>query len=163
MAKERNTGLLPMLGAIFCFFVVFMYCVTMLSSFSLGGLLMPALWLLLGFCLLTQKKSWLCVVGMLPLVILTVQSAWGPLALDSLKAFFNALLCGLMPALAFAFAWVYLLLACCGRCGKLRRGLWFLPMVLMLPACIISYTSILLWAKFGMIACVTFWLKPSGK
>ena len=34
---------------------------------------------------------------------------------------------------------------------------------LVLPGCIWQHASTLPWAQFGMIACVTLWLKPAGK
>lgn len=163
MAKGKNNELMAVLGGAFCFFVVFLRLVPLLSAFSLGGLLLPSLWLVLGLCLLMKKKNWLAVVGMLPLTILTVQSAVAPIPMDSVAAFSQALICRVFPAAGFLVLFVFMLLCCCHTAGKMRRELWFLPMVLVLPNCIWQYGATLPWAEFGMIACVTFWLKPAGK
>lgn len=163
MAKGKNNELMSTLGGVFCFFVVFLRCISLLSAFSLPGLLLPSLWLLFGLCLLTKKKSWLCLIAMLPLVILTVQSAFGPLPMDSVKAFLQVLLCRVLPAVGFAVLWIFFFLHCIGKAGKMRREFWFLPIMLLLPGCIWQSASTLPWAEFGCVACVTMWLKPAGK
>lgn len=163
MAKERSNDLLPTLGGIFCLFVVFLRAMALLSSFSVQGLLIPSLWLLLGLCLMTRKKNWLTLVGMLPLTIITVQGAIAPIPLDSVAAFSQALVCRVFPAMGFLAIFLLLLLGCFHGAYKVRRELWFLPVVLTLPNCIWQYAATLPWAEFGMIACVTFWLKPRGK
>ncbi len=165
MAKGKNNDLMPTLGGIFCLFVVFLQCMGMLSgsTWRIGMLLLPSLWLLFGLCLLTKKKNWLVAVGMLPLVILTVQNAWAALPMSEVKLFLSALLCRVFPAVGFVVLFVLLLLACLQTAGKLRREIWFLPLLFVLPNCIWQYGSTLVWAQFGMVACVTFWLKPAGK
>lgn len=165
MAKEKSDGLLPSLGGVFCLFVVFLQCLGILgaSAWRIGMLLMPALWLLLGLCLLTKKKNWLVTVGMLPLVILMIQSAWAPLPMDSVKQFVEALLCNVFPAVGFLALFIFMFLTCLHTGGKFRRKLWFLPILFVLPGCVWQYASTMPWAQFGMVASVTFWLKPAGK
>lgn len=165
MAKGRNNGLLPTLGAVFSFFVVFLQCLGILGSggWRLSMLLMPALWLLFGLCLLTRRANWLLVVAFLPLVILKVQSAWLPLSLNSVYLFVNALLCDVFPAAAFAMLFLFLLLSCLHICGRFRREAWFMPILFLLPLCIWQHESTLPWAQLGVIASVSLWLKPAGK
>ena len=165
MAKGKNNELLPTLAGIFCVFVVFLMCLGMLGSksFSLWSLLMPSLWLLLGLCLMTKRKNWLTLVGMLPLVILMVQGAWSPLPMGSVKGFLQALLCNVLPVVAFLVLFIFLFLSCLHTGGKFRREMWLLPIVLMLPNCIWQYASTIPWAQFGVVTCMTYWLKPAGK
>lgn len=165
MAKGKNKELLPTLGAVFCLFVVFLQCLSILgaATWRLNMLLMPALWLLLGLCLLTRRANWLLVVAFLPLVILKLQDAWLLLPLNSVYLLVNVLLCDVFPAVAFALLWIFLLLYCLRVCGKLRRELWFLPILLLLPLCVWQHASTLPWAQLGMIASVSLWLKPAGK
>lgn len=165
MAKGKNNDLLPTLAGIFSLFVVFLMCLGMLggSSWSLWSLLMPSLWLLLGLCLMTKRKNWLTLVGMLPLVILIVQGAWSPLAMNSVKLFLQDLLCVVFPAAAFAVLFVFLFLSCLQTAGKFRREMWMLPILLMLPNCLWQHASTIPWAQFGVVACMTCWLKPTGK
>ena len=165
MAKGKNNGLLPTLGGVFCLFVVFLQCLGILdtSGWRLNMLLMPALWLLLGLCLLTRRANLLLVVGFLPLVILKAQGAWHPLPMGSVYLFVNALLCEVFPAVAFVLLFLCLLLSCLHIGGKFRRELWFLPILLMLPLCIWQHENTLPWAQLGMIASVSLWLKPAGK
>lgn len=163
MAKGKNNDLMATLGGVFCFFVVFLKLVPLLSAFSISGLLLPSLWLLLGLCLLMKKKNWLCVVGMLPLVIVTAQGIFSGLPMDSVQAFLQALLCNVLPAVGMVILWMFFFLHCISKAGKMRRELWFLPILLALPGCIWQSASTLPWAEFGMIACVSFWLKPAGK
>ena len=165
MAKGKNNDLLPTLAGIFCLFVVFLMCLGMLGSGSLRlqALLMPSLWLLLGLCLMTKRKNWLTLVGMLPLVILVVQGAWSVPNMNSVKLFLQDLLCNVFPAAAFVVLFVFLLLNCLQTGAKFRREMWLLPIALMLPKCIWQHSSTIPWAEFGVIACMTCWLKPSGK
>lgn len=165
MAKGKTNDLLPTLGGIFCFFVVFLKCLAMLggNSWRIGMLLMPSLWLLLGLCLMTKRKNWLVVVGMLPLVILMVQSAWAPLPMSSVKLFLNALVCTVLPAAGFVVLFVQLFLSCLQIAHKFRREMWLLPILLTLPGCIWQHGSTLVWAQLGVVVCVAFWLKPVGK
>lgn len=165
MAKGKSNDLLPTLGGVFCLFVVFLKCLGMLSgpSLRIGMLLMPALWLLLGLCLLTRRKNWLVTVGMLPLVILMIQGAWSPLPMNSVKLFLADLLCNVFPAAGFLMLFLFMLLACLHTGAKFRRELWFLPVLFVLPGCVWQYASTMPWAQFGMVVCVTFWLKPAGK
>lgn len=165
MAKDKSGGLLPTLGGVFCFFVVFLRCMAMLgaSSFHISMLILPSLWLLLGLCLMTKKKNWLTTVGMLPVVLLTVQSAWQALPMTSVEAFLNTLLCITLPAAGFVVLFVFMLLSCLHTGWKMRRELWFLPILLVLPGCVWQYAATLPWAQFGVVACVTFWVKPTGK
>ena len=165
MAKGKNNDLLPTLGGVFCFFVVFLQCLGILgaAAWRLNMLLMPALWLLLGLCLLTRRANWLLVAGFLPLVILKVQGAWLPLSMDSVYLLVNALLCDVFPAAAFVILFLYVLLHCLHAAGKFRRELWFLPILLLLPLCIWQYGSTMPWAQLGVIASVSFWIKPAGK
>lgn len=165
MAKQKNNGLLPTLSGVCCLFVVFLQCMGILdaSVWRLNLLLMPALWLLLGLCLLTRRNNLLLVVGFLPLVILKVQGVWHPLPLGSVNLFVNALLCDVFPAAAFALLFLIVLLSCLHICGKFRREVWCLPILLMLPLCIWQYENTLPWVQLGMIAGVSLWLKPAGK
>ena len=165
MAKTKNNDLFPALAAVFCFFVVFLQCLGILgaSAWRLSMLLMPALWLLLGLCLLARRKNWLLVAGFLPLVILKVQSAWAPLSMNSVYLFVNSLLCDVFPAVSFALLLLFMFLTCLGVCGKFRRELWFLPILLFLPLCVWQHENTLPWAQLGMIASVSLWLKPAGK
>lgn len=165
MAKGKNSDLLPALGGVFCLFVVFLRCLGILGAATcqLCMLLMPALWLLLGLCLLTRRKNWLVAAGMLPLAIATVQSACTPLPMQSVYLFVNALLCDVFPAAAFALLFVFVFLSCLHTGARFRRELWFLPVLLMLPLCIWQYENTLPWAQLGMIACVSLWMKPAGK
>ena len=165
MAKTKNNDLFPVLAAVFCFFVVFLQCLGILgaSAWRLSMLLMPALWLLLGLCLLARRKNWLLVAGFLPLVILKVQSAWAPLSMNSVYLFVNSLLCDVFPAASFALLLLFVFLTCLGVCGKFRRELWFLPILLFLPLCVWQHENTLPWAQLGMIASVSLWLKPAGK
>lgn len=165
MAKGKSNDLMPTLGGIFCLFVVFLMCLGMLggSSWNLWMLLMPSLWLLLGLCLLTKRKNWLTVVGMLPLVILMIQGAWAPLPMHSVKMFLAALLCDVFPAAGFLVLFLFLFLSCLQTAGKFRREMWFLPILFALPSCIWQHASTIPWAQFGVVACVSIWLKPAGK
>lgn len=165
MAKGKNSGLLPTLGGIFCLFVVFLQCLGFLSAsaWRLNMLLMPALWLLVGLCLLVGRNKWLLVVGYLPLVILKAQGVWRPVPMDSVSVFANAMLCEVFPAVAFVLLFVILLLSCLHICGRFRREVWFLPILLILPLCIWQYQNTLPWAQLGMITCVSLWLKPAGQ
>lgn len=165
MAKGKNNDLLPTLAGIFCLFVVFLMCLGMLGSgaFRLWSLLMPSLWLLLGLVLMTKRKNWLTLVGMLPLVILIVQGAWALPSMSSVKLFLQDLLCNIFPAAAFVVVFVFLLLSSFQTGGKFRREMWMLPILLMLPRCIWQHASTIPWAQFGVVACMTCWLKPSGK
>lgn len=103
MAKKKNMEALPTLGGIFCLFVVFLNCLSLLGSLPirLSSLLLPSLWLLLGVCLMTTRKNWLIVVGLLPLTILMVQQAAFPLPLDDLTALVHALLGRLLPGIGY--------------------------------------------------------------
>lgn len=163
MAKGNSNDTMPVLGGVFCFFVVFLNLLGLLSSFSIPALLMPALWLLLGLCLMTKKKSWLCVVGLLPLVILTIQSAWATIPTDSVEAFLNALLCRVFPAVGLTMLFVLMFLCAMGSATKFRRELWLVPIILALPECIWHYGSAVTWAEFGMVASVSYWIKPGGR
>ena len=165
MAKGKNNDLMPTLAGIFCFFVVFLKCMSMLggSSWSIGVLLLPALWLLLGFVLMTKRKNWLTVVGMLPLVIVMVQGAWAPLPMHEVKAFVNAIVCRLLPVASFAVLFVLLLLSCMQKAGKFRREMWLIPILLLLPNCVWQHGSTMVWAEFGVVASMSFWMKPAGK
>lgn len=165
MAKAKNNDLFPTLGAVFCLFVVFLQCLGILgaSAWRLNMLLMPALWLLLGLCLLTRRKNWLVVAGLLPLVILKVQGAWAPLPMNSVYLFVNSLLCDVFPAASFVLLFIFAFLTCLGVCAKFRRELWFLPILLLLPLCVWQHESTLPWAQLGMISSVSLWLKPAGK
>lgn len=165
MAKGKNNDLLPSMGGVFCFFVVFLYCMSILgaSKWRIGMLLMPALWLLFGLCLLTKQKNWLVTVGMLPLVILIIQGAWALPSMDSVQRFLNDVLCNLFPAAGFLFLFVLMFLTCIQVGAKFRRELWFLPILLVLPGCIWQHASTMPWAQFGVVASVALWLKPAGK
>lgn len=165
MAKGKNRDLLPALGGVFSLFVVFLHCLGILgaSTWRLSMLLTPSLWLLLGLCLLARRKNWLLVVGMLPLIIVTVQNAWIPLPMQSVYLFVNALVCDVFPAAALVLLFVFVCLACLHTGAGFRRELWFLPVLLMLPLCIWQHENTLPWAQLGMIACVSLWLKPTGK
>jgi hypothetical protein len=165
VAKGKNNDLLPTLGAVFCLFVVFLQCLGILggSTWKLSMLLLPALWLLLGLCLLSRRANWLLVVAYMPLVLLKVQGIWQPLPLDSVYLFVTTLLCDVFPASAFALLWIFLLLRCLHICNGFRRELWFLPILLMLPLCVWQHQNTLPWAQLGMIASVSLWLKPAGK
>lgn len=163
MAKGKNNDLMPTLAGVFSLFAAFLYCLSLLQSFSLGGLLMPSLWLLLGLCLLTRKKNWLCVVGMLPLTILTAMGAWGTIPTGSVEVFLRAIFCTVLPAVGFVLLWILLLLACMQAGRKFRRSFWLFPILFMLPMCILQNQSALVWAQFGMVACTAFWIKPAGK
>lgn len=165
MAKGKSNELLPTLGGMFSLFVVFLKCLGILGGFAwrISMLLVPALWLLLGLCLLTRQKNWLVTVGMLPLVIVVVQSAWIPPAMNSVSLFLNDLLCHILPAAGYALLFLFMLLTSLHIATGLRRELWFLPILMVLPSCIWQYASTMPWAEFGMIASVSFWLKPTGK
>ncbi len=163
MAKGKGNDLMPVIGGVFCFFVAFLQCMGFFSSFQISALLMPSLWLLFGLCLMTKRKNWLCVVGMLPLTILTAQGMFSALPTDSIDVFFRALLCNTLSALGFAVLFVLLFLACVSRGGSLRRKAWWLPLLLVLPGCIWQYAGALYWAQAGMIASVGYWIKPAGK
>lgn len=163
MAKQKNNDLMATLAAMFCFFVVFLQCVSLLSAFSFGGLLLPSLWLIWGVFLLTKRKNWLCTIGFLPLMILSVRGAWAPLPTGSVEAFLQALLCSVLPAAGFAIMWLMLLLTGFQTATKLHRKLWLVPILLVLPGCVWQSANTLPWAQFGMIACTCVWLKPSGK
>lgn len=165
MAKGKNQELMPTLGSVFSLFVVFLQCLGILNAavWRLNLLLMPALWLILGLCLLTRRKNWLLVAGLLPLTIVKTQSAWMPLPMNSVYLFVNVLLCELFPAVAFVVLLIFALMTCLRIGGKFRRELWFLPILLMLPLCIWQHEATLPWAQLGTIACVSLWLKPAGK
>lgn len=165
MAKGKSNDILPVLGGVFSLFVVFLKCLGILgsSAWRINMLLVPALWLILGLCLLTRQKNWLVTAGMLPLVILVVQGAWSPPAMNSVSLFMNDLLCTILPAAGYAILFLILFLSCLHTANKFRRELWFLPILLVLPSCIWQHASTLPWAQFGMIACVSLWVKPSGK
>lgn len=165
MAKGKTNDLLPALGGIFCLFVVFLRCLGILggSVWRLSMLLVPSLWLLLGLCLLTRKKNWLLVVGMLPLTILLVQGALGSVAMGNVQLFLNDLLCRILPAAGYFVLFLLAFLSCLNVGGKIRRELWFLPILFVLPGCIWQHANTLPWAQFGMVACVALWLKPAGK
>lgn len=163
MAKGTTKDMMPVVGGVFCFFVVFLRCLALLSSFSFSGLLLPSLWLLFGLCLMTKRKNWLCVVGMLPLVIITAQGMFTALPMGSVEELLKVLLCKTFPAAGFALLFVLLFLACVGKGAKMRRQLWLVPLLLTLPGCIWQYAGALYWAEFGVIACVGYWLKPAGK
>lgn len=165
MAKGKSNDLLPTLGGVFSLFVVFLKCLGILggSAWRISMLLMPALWLLLGLCLLTRQKNWLVTVGMLPLVIVVVQGAWVPPAINSVSLFLSDLLCNILPAAGYVILFVFMFLTSLHTAGKFRRELWFLPILLVLPSCIWQHASTMPWAEFGMIASVSLWLKPAGK
>lgn len=165
MARGNNKDLLPTLAGIFCFFVVFLRCLGMLGSsrWQIAMLLMPSLWLLLGLCLMLKGKKWLVLVGMLPLVILMVQGVWSPLPMDSVKQFLNALVCLVLPVAGFVVLFILLFLACLQTAQKFRREIWLLPILLLLPSCVWQHGSTLVWAQLGVVACMSFWLKPAGK
>lgn len=165
MAKGKSNDLLPTLGGVFSLFVVFLKCLGILggSAWRISMLLMPALWLLLGLCLLTRQKNWLVTVGMLPLVIVVVQGAWVPPAINSVSLFLSDLLCNILPAAGYVILFVFMFLTSLRTAGKFRRELWFLPILLVLPSCIWQHASTMPWAEFGMIASVSLWLKPAGK
>lgn len=165
MAKGKNNDLMPTLAGIFSFFVVFLRCLSMLSgsSWRIGMLLMPSLWLLFGLCLMTKRKNWLTVVGMLPLVILTVQGAWAPIPMNEVKVFLSAVVCRILPAAAMVVLFVLLLLSCLQVAGKFRREMWLLPVLLLLPSCVWQHGSTMVWAELGVVASMAFWLKPAGK
>lgn len=163
MAKKKDSGLLPILAGVFCFFVTFLKVIGLLSSFSIYALLPPALWLLCGLLLMTKQKNWLTMIGFLPVVILVVQSGWGAIPFDSLQAFVGAMLCRVLPAVGFALLWVLFLLNCIPAAPKMRRNLWWLPIVLVLPGCIWQSASTLPWAQLGVVVCLSIWLKPGKK
>lgn len=165
MAKGKSNDLLPTLGGVFSLFVVFLKCLSILggSAWRISMLLMPALWLVLGLCLLTRQKNWLVTAGMLPLVILMAQGAWRMPTMNSVSLFLNDLLCSILPAVGYVMLFVFMFLSCLHTASKFRRELWFLPILLVLPSCIWQHASTLPWAQFGMIACVSLWLKPAGK
>ena len=165
MAKGKNSDLLPTLSGIFCFFIVFLMCIGMLSgsSWHLSMLLMPSLWLLLGLCLMTKRKNWFIVAGMLPLVILMVQGAWAPLPMTSVKYFLDALVCTVMPVAGFVVLFVLLFLSCLNIAAKFRREMWLMPILLILPNCIWQHGSTMVWAQLAVAGCMSFWLKPGGK
>lgn len=163
MAKKKGNDLLPIIAGVFCFFVVFLRLISVMQSFQIQALLLPSLWLVWGLCLITKKKNWLCVVGMLPLAIVIVQGACAPISMASVEAFFQSLLCTVLPAVGFALLWVFFLLSCIPVAGKFRGKLWWLPILLVLPGCVWQSASALPWAEFGAIGCVSLWLKPSGK
>lgn len=163
MAKGKNNDLMATLGGVFCFFVTFLWLMLLFPLSGINALLIPSLWLLFGLCLMTKKKSWLCLAGMLPLVIVTAQGIFSGLPMDSVQAFLQALLCSVLPAVGMVILWMFFFLHCISKAGKMRRELWFLPILLVLPGCIWQSASTLPWAEFGMIACVSLWLKPAGK
>ena len=165
MAKKKNMEALRTLGGIFCLFVVFLNCLSLLGSLPirLSSLLLPSLWLLLGVCLMTTRKNWLIVVGLLPLTILMVQQAAFPLPLDDLTALVHALLGRLLPGIGYGVLLLLVLLPAAHTAVGLRRSIWWMPMLLVLPSCILQHTSALVWAQFGMIACVSLWFKPAGR
>ncbi len=164
MAKARNRELLPMLAGIFSLFLTFQQiCGFIGAKWSWGMLLMPALWLLLGLCLLLQKEDWLTLVALLPVTLLIAQGAWTPLPLDSLKVLVMKLLNTVLPAVSYVVLFVLMLLHCMNKAAKFRRTLWYLPMILMLPGCVMSYSSAVVWAQFGMVTCISLWAKPARK
>lgn len=163
MAKQKNNDLLATVAAVFCFFITFLHLLSLLSAFRFSSLLLPSLWLLLGLCLLTQKKNWLCVVAMLPLTVLIMLGAFTPLPTDSVGEWIKAVICNVLQPLGLAVTWVLLLLACIGNTTKVRRKLWLFPILLALPACILQSGATLPWAQFGVIVCMSIWLKPSAK
>lgn len=165
MAKKNNREMLPTLGGIFCLFVVFLRCLSLISSWPirLNALLLPSLWLLLGVCLMTNRKNWLVVLGLLPLTILMLQQSLGPLPTGNVGGFVSALLERLFPGIGFAALLLLAVLTSARIALGFRRSIWWIPMFLMLPSCVIQYGSALSWAQFGMIACVSLWLKPSGR
>lgn len=165
MAKGKNYDLLPALAGIFCFFIVFLKCLGMLggSSWNLNMLLMPALWLLLGLCLMVKGKKWLVLAGMLPLAVIMVQNVWAPLHLGSVQVFLSQLVCGILPAISFVVLFLLLFLAWVNTGYSLRREMWMLPILLTLPGCIWQYGSSEIWAQLGVVTCITLWVKPAGK
>ena len=165
MAKGKNNDLMPALAGIFCFFIVFLKCLAMLggSTWKLNMLLMPALWLLLGLCLMVKGKKWLALAGMLPLTILMVQSVLGPLAMGSVQVFLSQLVCSILPAVSFVVLFLLLFLACVNTGYSLRREMWLVPILLTLPGCIWQHGSTLVWAQLGVVACITLWIRPAGK
>ena len=165
MAKGKSNDLFPVLGGVFCLFVVFLQCLSILDSatWRLGMLLMPSLWLVLGLCLLTRKKNWLMVVGLLPLTILMAQNAWIPLVMTDVGIFLSIVLCTTFPAAGYVVLLIFTILSCLHTGGKIRRELWFLPILFVLPGCVWQHASTLPWAQFGMVACLSLWLKPAGK
>lgn len=165
MAKKRNRDILPTLGGIFALFVVFNQCIAMVMSLSirLQALLLPSLWLVLGTCLMTSQKSWVTVLGLLPLSILMVSQSVSPLPMADAQAFVNALLSRTLPGVAFGILFVLALLNAARIAVGVRRSLWLVPVLLFLPACILQNNSALLWAQFGAILSVSLWLKPAGR
>ena len=165
MAKGKSAPIFPTLGGVFCLFVVLLQCLSILESsvWRLSMLMMPALWLVLGVCLLICPRNWLATVAMLPLVILTVQGVWAPLSMNSVTLFVNSLLCDLLPAAGYVILFLFMFLASFRAAFQLRRELWFLPILLVLPGCIWQHASTMPWAQFGMIASVALWAKPAGK
>lgn len=146
-------------------FVVFLYCVQIIASgrLSLSALILPSVWLVLGLCLLSTRKTWLYVAAMLPLLLLTLQGAWKPLPLDDLKRLLQVLVCQTLPAVGLAVLWFILLLCAIHTGWKIRRKIWLLPILLVLPWCIWQYGNTMPWAQLGMVASMTLWLKPSGR
>jgi hypothetical protein len=132
-------------------------------TFRLSMLLMPSLWLVLGLCLLSRKKNWLMVVGMLPLTILLIQGAWYPIMTGNVQLFLNDMLCRILPVTGYVVLFLFTFLSCINVGGRLRRELWFIPILFVLPGCIWQHASTMPWAQFGMVASVSFWLKPAGK
>lgn len=165
MAKRNNIEMLPTLGGIFALFVVFLNCLSIIGRWPirLSALLLPSLWLVVGVCLMTTRKNWLVVLGLLPLTILMLQQSLGALPLSDVRAFVTALLGKLLPGVGFAVLLFFTVLTSARAAVGVRRSIWWIPMALVLPSCILQYSSAMLWAQFGMIACVSLWLKPSGR
>lgn len=165
MAKNRNRDILPTLGGIFAMFVVFNQCIGMVMSLSirLQALLQPSLWLVLGACLLTSRKSWVTVLGLLPLSILMLSQSISPLPMTDAQAFVRTLLGCTLPGIGFGFLFLQALLTAARICVGIRRKMWIVPVLLFLPACILQNNSALLWAQFGAILSVSLWLKPAGR
>lgn len=162
MVKTKNNDLMATLAAIFCFIIAFLKTVPLLSAFQLTGLLMPCLWVLLGLCLLTKKKNWMSLIAMLPLVILSLGSVSWILSFSDLGAMLRSILCSMLPALSMALLWILFMLCCVGKSGG-RRKLWFIPILMMLPWCILEYGNTAAWAQLGVVAFLSIWLKPAGK
>ena len=165
MAKSKSNGLMPTLAGVFCFFVVFLQCLGIMdaAAWRLNMLLTPALWLLLGLCLLARRQNWIVLLGMFPLTFLEARGAWAPLPTGSSYLFVNAVLCDVFPALALVVLFLCVLLTCLHIGGSFRRDVWLLPVLLMVPCCIWQHDSTLPWAQLGAVACMTLWYKPARK
>ena len=165
MAKKNHNEILPTIGGVFSLFVVLLYCLNMLFPLNirLGALLQPSLWLILGVCLMSTRKLWILVVGLLPLTIVVMQQSFGALPLTDVNLFVRSLICKWMPGIGFGALFILALLTATHVSVGFRRSIWWLPILLILPSCILQHGSTLPWAQFGAIASIALWLKPAGR